>query len=99
MDVVEQVRSGALTRKAPDANLIKLRGWNSLSLGGNEIVVHQAAEGPYVLFFTFRGVLGHYSGFLYVPEGGSPESYANSNGDRFIEVTPLEPHWYFVAAA
>jgi hypothetical protein len=52
-----------------------------------------------VFFYTFRGVLGHYSGFLFVPEGGTPESYGESNGDRLIEIMPMEPHWHFVAAA
>jgi hypothetical protein len=48
---------------------------------------------------TFRGILDHYSGFLYVPAGGSPESFSVAVGDHFIEVIPLDPHWFFVASA
>ncbi len=98
--VVDQIRAGVLKPNVlHNASLIKLDGSSTLSLGGNEVLVRDQPQGSYVLFFTFRGILDHYSGFLYVPAGGSPESFAEAQGDHFIEITPLEPDWFFVAAA
>ena len=100
IQVVEQVHAGLLKPNVShNASLIRLDSLSTLSLGGNEVVVRDDPRGSYVLFFTFRGILDHYSGFLYVPTGGNPESYATAVGDHFIEITPIEPHWFFVAAA
>jgi len=68
-----------------------------VSMGGNEIVVEEHDGGKYVLFFTFRGILDNYSGFLYVPSGGVPSLFSDLNEQQFTEIEPLEENWYFVS--
>lgn len=65
-------------------------------MGGNEIVVERHREGAYVLFFTYRGVLDNYSGFLFVPQGGDPRGFRDL-GETGTTIEPLEQQWYFVA--
>ena len=75
--VVEDIRRGVLAPNVDyNASLIALgRSYPHISAGNNNVVVEKRPEGPWVLFFTFRGVLNHYSGFLHVPEGGDPETF------------------------
>ena len=66
-------------------------------MGGNEVVVEEHDDKTYVLFFTFRGVLDNYSGFLYVPDGGSPSLFSDLDEQQFTQIVPLEENWYFVS--
>lgn len=72
--VVDKVLNGELQPNVKyNASLINLSdGYPRLSRGGNDIVVEDHEGLTYVFFFTFRGVLDNYSGYLYVPKGGSP---------------------------
>jgi hypothetical protein len=92
--IVRAVARGKLRPNvAHNASLIGLGPNRShVSAGGNEIMVETRAGKPWVLFFTFRGI-NHYSGFLHVPDGGDPETFA----DRRHQIVPWTPTWYFVA--
>jgi hypothetical protein len=99
--VVQQVQSGEL-RPNDDYNseLITLPASTpKVSMGGNQIVVETHDGQLYVFFFTFRGILSHYSGFLYVSSGGDPRRFGDL-GDlpsHTVELVEREEHWYFVS--
>ena len=81
---------------AHNGSLIALgRSGPNVSAGGNEMMVETRADKPWVLFFTFRGI-NHYSGFLHVPDGGDPDTFADLS-ERRHQIVPHAPGWYFVA--
>jgi hypothetical protein len=53
-------------------------------------------EGTYVFFYTEVARLHPCSGFLYVPEGGSPTTFTNAGGYRLLTATAMEENWYGV---
>jgi hypothetical protein len=76
--------------------LIALPPRPELSSGGNEIIIQPSDRGPFVFFFTYRGILDNASGFVWVPPGASPGEFRRS---EFAEVIPYAPNWYFVSTA
>jgi hypothetical protein len=49
-----------------------------------------------VFFFTFRGILGHFSGFVYSANDAPPAD--GDFGARFIEIKHLHKNWYWAAS-
>ncbi len=68
-----------------------------LSMGGNQIAIQEHGGLKYIFFYTYRGILDNYSGFLYVPKGGDPSYYSDLNESHSTQIIPLAPHWYFVS--
>ena len=97
--VVAKVLNGELQPNVKyNASLINLNaGYSGLSRGGNDIVVEDHEGLTYVFFFTFRGVLDNYSGYLYVPKGGSPEMYGDLDESEFTQIKHIESNWYLVS--
>ncbi|MFG1490404.1 hypothetical protein ABMA58_14230 [Oceanospirillum sp. HFRX-1_2] len=97
--VVAKVLNGELQPHVNyNASLINLSdGYPGLSRGGNDIVIESHEGLTYVLFFTFRGVLDNYSGYLYVPKGGSPEMYSDLNESEFTQIKHIESNWYLIS--
>lgn len=62
---------------------------------GNAIVIEGERDNPYVFFFTYRGILDNYSGFLWVPEGGDPSQFGDAS-DKGTEITHYGGQWYFI---
>lgn len=94
--VVENIRSGIITHDASvHSQLIALTEGASLSLGGGEVIVQETPEGPFVFFYTFRGILDSYSGFLWVPKGSTPQQF-NDAGESGTTIIPYADHWYFI---
>jgi hypothetical protein len=83
--VVHDVSEGRLTPNRVLANGIGMIGLpnqtRNISAGGNEIETAKRDGKTYVFFFTFRGILNSYSGFLYVPTGGDPSAFSDVNED------------------
>ncbi|NHM32421.1 hypothetical protein [Neobacillus terrae] len=95
--VVEMVQNNKLKQEDPESTLIQLpRQYKHLSKGEGEIVVEKAKNANYILFFTYRGILDNFSGFVYSSTGQKPSRNA-FNGD-FKEVEKLDKHWYFVGS-
>jgi hypothetical protein len=91
-EIVRQVQAGELR---PDAGsrLIRLpAGYRWLSLDGGEIVVDRDK----ILFFTFRGVLDHFAGFVYSPDGSMPTD-DDFQGDYFL-IRQMDVSWYYVSS-
>lgn len=66
--------------------------YRNLSKGGGEIIV----EDGRVFFFTFRGILDNFSGFVYSPTDANPRQ--GDFGGDVKEIVKLEKHWYFVGS-
>ncbi len=95
--IIEAIQSGKLQPNVPhNKRLISLGSTRRLSAGGNEVMVETTERGKYVFFFTYRGILENYSGFLYVPAGGRPESFG-PRGERTAQVVQFSTHWYFMS--
>lgn len=67
-----------------------------LSKGGGEIVITGSKNHREVLFYTFRGVIDNFSGFIYTSNDAYPDEALY--GSRFIEVKKYKEHWYWVSA-
>jgi hypothetical protein len=96
--IVRQVQEGSIR-----PNVSYNRGLIALgpeapdvSKGGNEIVVEEHNGQRYVFFYTFRGILDAYSGFLFVPNGADPRLFADA-ADRSTVVEQRSPNWFFIA--
>ena len=98
-EVVALVLNGELKPNVPhNSSLIHLNdNFSGLSRGGNDIVIESHEGLTYVFFFTFRGILDNYSGYLYVPKGGFPEKYSDLNETDATEIKHIENNWYFVS--
>jgi flagellar biosynthesis protein FliQ len=94
--VVLGVKAGVLKPNVKhNAQLITLPKGSGLSKGGDQIVVQGPSDDPYVFFFTFRGILNNYSGFLWVPEGGKPEKFSDA-GEMGTQIRSFGGNWYFI---
>ena len=97
--IVVRVEAGELTPNvAHNRHLIAL-GDNApqVSVGGNDVVIDQTAEGIYVLFLTSRGFRHYFSGFLHVPPGGDPEKFFEFDDQPPKRLVQYDKGWYFVA--
>jgi hypothetical protein len=97
--IIARIESGELTPNvAHNRHLIAL-GENepTVSVGGNEVVVDQTAEGVYVLFLTSRGFRHYFSGFLHVPPGGDPTKFFEFDDEPPKRLVRYGEDWYFVA--
>lgn len=96
--VAKMIQSGELKPNVSyDASLIDLpKKYEHLSSGGGEIVVEKSGDGYNILFYTYRGILDNFSGFVYTPNGQKPSKKA-FNGD-FKEIDKMDKNWYFVVS-
>jgi hypothetical protein len=80
-----------------NSSLIHLpKKYEHLSSGGGDIVVEKSADGYNILFFTYRGILDNFSGFVYSPNDQKPSKKA-LDGD-FKEINKMDKDWYFVGS-
>jgi hypothetical protein len=61
-----------------------------------EGVYQRSEQNDEVLFYTFRGLLEHFSGFVYSATD-QPPSRTDFGGD-LIEIRHLQKNWYFIAS-
>ncbi|WP_027409134.1 hypothetical protein [Anoxybacteroides tepidamans] len=96
--VAKMVEKGELRPNVSgDATLIRLpKQYKQLSKGGGEIVIERKNGKCMVLFFTFRGVLDGFSGFVYSPDDQPPAKH-DFAGD-FKEIKRMDRNWYWVAS-
>ncbi|KGR74376.1 hypothetical protein CD33_14815 [Ureibacillus sinduriensis BLB-1 = JCM 15800] len=98
VEVISMISSGNLQPNVShNKSLIKLPyKYNQLSSGGGEIVVERQGDAYSVLFFTLRGILDGFSGFIYSPDGLKPGK--NDFGGDLKEIDKLNENWYFVVS-
>ena len=98
MAVVDDVLAGNYDNHpksvASRGDLIVLpAGLSSLSSGGGEIVRFRNQDRTLIFFFSYRGILDTFSGFVY-----SSDSRPPTNGDfggQFVEIIPLRKNWFW----
>jgi hypothetical protein len=97
-EVVRRVENRELAPKlSHDSLLITLpRELAGASIGGGQVVVQRDGEQTKVLFFTFRGVLSSFAGFVYASDGSPPKN--GDFGDRFFVNRKVQNGWYYVSA-
>lgn len=98
-EVVSKIQDGTFKPNVShNSSLIHLPNeYEHLSNGGGDIVIEKQGEEYSVLFFTFRGVLGSFSGFVYSPNDKNPQPH--SFGGDFKQIEKIAKNWYFVASS
>ncbi|MFA5985536.1 MAG: hypothetical protein WC782_16075 [Methylococcaceae bacterium] len=95
-EVVAKILSGQLLPNVSyNSKIITLPKGTSLSNGGNIVIERVNNEEPYVFFFTFRGILDNYSGFLWVPKNGEASKFQDA-GETGTEISPFGGNWFFI---
>ncbi len=95
MEVISAVQSGSLTLKKDERLLNLPQQWRQLSEDG-VIFMEKDSLRTTILFFTFRGVLDNFSGFMYRSDGAMPER--STLGGEFHEIKQLKDKWYWTAS-
>lgn len=97
--IVEKVIAGELKPNVEyNGSLIELdSSFPLVSLGGNQIIVETNDGKPYVFFYTYRGILDNYAGFLYLPEGGDPSYFYDLYEESRTEIEKMEAGIYWVS--
>jgi hypothetical protein len=91
---VQMIQQGAL--RPNDRGVVNVSSAGPmLSAGGDEAMVDSCGSQTCVLFFYYRGLLHHYSGYLFVPSGGDAESFDDLIQQRGF-VQRVAANWYFV---
>jgi hypothetical protein len=78
-------------------DLIALPGSLSyLSSGGGEIMRFHHQDRTLIFFFSYRGILDSFSGFVYSTDNMPP---ANGDfGGQFVEIAPLGKNWFWAVS-
>ncbi|MFE4038653.1 MULTISPECIES: hypothetical protein [Priestia] len=97
-EVATQIENGVIKPNVSDSpSLIQLpKKYTQLSKGGGDIVVETKGKAKSILFFTYRGMLDNFSGFVYNPNDNKP-SKSNFNGD-FEQIKKVHKNWYYVSS-
>ena len=99
--VVDEVLAGKYESRVQNAgargDLISLpTALSSLSSDGGEIVRLHRPKDTLVLFFSFRGILDNFSGFVYSSDDSPPA--VDDFGGRFVEIERLRKNWFWAAS-
>lgn len=89
---VLQTRPVQSATNADEGDLVGLPG---LSDDGEGMYLHTAGK-QMVFFFTFRGIVDHFSGFVYSANDAPPQK--DDFGGDFVEVRHLRKNWYWAAS-
>jgi hypothetical protein len=99
--IVQEVSEGKLQPIPGRGQFTKLislpMGAPQVSMGGNEILEQIQDGKTYVFFFTYRGILSSYAGFLYVPTGGDPSAFSDLNEQSRRQIEKYSEHWFFAS--
>jgi hypothetical protein len=96
--VIAQLRSGTIPARFPgnSSELIALPSSPAVSRSGNDILVSGSRQDPFVFFYTFRGVIDNYAGFLRVPPGHLPDEFTAA-GDQPFLTEKFGDGWFFLS--
>ncbi|MDQ0804109.1 hypothetical protein [Priestia megaterium] len=97
-EVATKIENGVIKPNVSDSpSLIQLpKKYTQLSKGGGDIVVKTKGKAKSILFFTYRGMLDNFSGFVYNPNDNKP-SKSDFNGD-FKQIKKVHKNWYYVSS-
>jgi hypothetical protein len=95
--VVGMVRSGELHSDRPDEpDLIHLPFWYGHVSEDGVIMLERRGDATAIFFFTFRGILDNFSGFIYRSDDNPP--FNSDFGGDFKEMKKLRSHWFWAAS-
>jgi hypothetical protein len=96
--VIQQIKSGQLKPNASNNEmLVNLPTEHThLSKGGGQVLYKNSGTTTSVFFYTFRGIMDNFSGFIYISDNGAPSQ--NDFGGDFIEIIKLRDHWFWAAS-
>ncbi|GAB1770521.1 hypothetical protein [Priestia megaterium] len=97
-EVAAKIENGVITPNVSDnPSLIQLpKEYTQLSKGGGDIEVETKGKSTSILFFTYRGMLDNFSGFVYDPNDHKP-SKSDFDGD-FKQIEKVHKNWYYVSS-
>lgn len=94
-EVVAMIENGELKPDSSNENLITLpKKYKGLSKGGGEVMIESFFDHEAYIFFTFRGILDNYSGFIYDPSYEALQEL----GREYFEVKQLTGSWYYCSS-
>lgn len=95
-EIVSGSYAGHVLRSGGRGDLVSLTpGERSLSDGGDAMVWREKGQ-TCVLFFSYRGVLDSFSGFVYTSDDQAPP--ADAFIGQPVETQKLSSHWYWYAS-
>ena len=90
-------RYGHIVQSGGRGDLIALdRSDRLLSSDGGEVFLDRRGGKAFVLFFTFRGVLDHFAGYVYSPSDTPPASDEFMDSGR--EINRVAPRWFWYSS-
>ncbi|MCM3545694.1 hypothetical protein [Priestia megaterium] len=97
-EVTAKIENGVIKPNVSDSpSLIQLpKEYTQLSKGGGDILVETKGKTKSILFFTYRGMLDNFSGFVY-----DPNDHKASKGDfdgDFKQIEKVHKNWYYVSS-
>ena len=93
--VVELIKTDELKPKETNENLIALPSkYKRLSKGGGEVMIDSFNDHNAYIFFTYRGIIDNYSGFVYDSDEAAQEELSG----EYFEVEKLCDSWYYCAS-
>ncbi|WP_454844347.1 hypothetical protein [Priestia megaterium] len=97
-EVATKIENGVIKPNVPNSpSLIQLpKEYTQLSKGGGDIVVETKGKAKSILFFTYRGMIDNFSGFVYNPNDNKP-SKSDFNRD-FKQIKKVHKNWYYVSS-
>ncbi|MED4616015.1 hypothetical protein ABET11_21015 [Priestia megaterium] len=97
-EVATKIENGVIKPNVHNSpSLIQLpKEYTQLSKGGGDIVVETKGKAKSILFFTYRGMIDNFSGFVYNPNDNKP-SKSDFNGD-FKQIKKVHKNWYYVSS-
>ena len=94
-EVVRMVEDGRI--KPNDIGLAKLPPeYRHISRGGGEIKIERDDGVTSVFFYTFRGVLDNFSGYMYRSNDTPPPQ--DFMGGDWVQIERMQPYWFFCAS-
>ncbi|MFD0769519.1 hypothetical protein ACFQZ1_11865 [Bacillus sp. CGMCC 1.60114] len=70
--------------------------FTSTSKNGGDVLIQQKEKSISVFFFTYRGILDNFSGFIYTPNDIKPNK--SDFNSEFKEIIKIEKNWYYVTS-
>jgi len=97
--IVAKITSGQLRPNVPCCPSLIALGPDTayVSMGGNQVSVEEHDGKKYVMFYTFRGILDRYSGFLFVPDNGEPSRFSDLDEADRTELVRFSDHWVWAS--
>ncbi len=94
-DVVKLVEEGQIEADKWGIALLPLE-YRHTSRGGGEIIIDKRDGVTRIFFFTYRGILDNFSGYMYRSDDNPPQEF--DFGGDWSQVEKKRPHWFFCAS-